>query len=225
MQETNNHPFTFGRHLFLHNGGVNKFFQIKIPLLQSLSDAARANIYGTTDTEHAAALFFTFLDPLGPWTKTYPLDALKNAMRLTIARLQQLITEAGGDGNGHSSLNFAVTDGEQMVATRVAYPLGQDPPSLYHSTIAGATLNRKYVGQPNSPFASWNFAVGTLLKEKHARHVIIASEPTTYDESEWRLIPSQTLASVDKSLRLHLESLDGGEAVEGLRFKFRPLAK
>jgi len=223
--ETNNHPFVFGRHLFQHNGGINKFAQIKIPLLQSISDAARANIFGTTDTEHAAALFFTYLDSAGPWTKSYDIESLKAAMIKTIGHLQKLIADAGGDGSGHSSLNFAVTDGEQMVATRSAFPLGQEPPSLYHSVVAGATLNRKYEGHPNSPLTIWKYALGTKSKEQHADHVIVASEPTTYDESEWLLIPAQTLISVGRDLKLHMESMADGKPVEGIPFQFRAVAK
>lgn len=108
--ETNSHPFVFGRFTFAHNGTVAAFFEIKTTLLGLISPAARHNILGTTDTEHAAALFFTYLDPEGPWTKSYEMHELTAALEKTIATLHRLVVEVGRHGE-KSSLNFLVTDG------------------------------------------------------------------------------------------------------------------
>lgn len=114
---TNNHPFTFGRFTFMHNGVVDKHFEITLDLLALLSINARMNVKGTTDSEQVAALFVTHLDRDGPWLKDYTIEEMEDAMRKTIKDLQRLIEQVGGDGNsGHSALNFCVTDGTQIVS-------------------------------------------------------------------------------------------------------------
>ena len=47
----NNHPFAFGRHIFMHNGAVNHFTEIRRDLCNEMSAAAYANIVGSTDSE------------------------------------------------------------------------------------------------------------------------------------------------------------------------------
>lgn len=87
----------------------------------------------------------------------------------------------------------------------------EEPPSLYFSTTAGVTLNRKYPGHPDGPHAKFTDRViqphmwshqeehftggdtpivhqGSKDITQHGAHVIVASEPTTYNPSEWTLI-------------------------------------
>jgi glutamine amidotransferase len=54
---------------------------------------------------------------------------------------------------------------------------------------AGTTLNRKYPDHPDHPDHSNvpNRELG-IPDEKHGAHLIIASEPSTYKESDWHLI-------------------------------------
>jgi len=35
---------------------------------------------------------------------------------------------------------------------------------------------------------------------EHGKHVIIASEPTTFTEHEWELIPANSIVTVDKNM-------------------------
>lgn len=48
---TNNHPFVFGRHTFMHNGAASDFQQIKRAVIHEMSEAAYARVYGGTDSE------------------------------------------------------------------------------------------------------------------------------------------------------------------------------
>lgn len=66
VSESNCHPFEHGRYLFMHNGSVGSFTQLRRPLLASLSDRAFQLLRGSTDTEH---LFAVFVDELvrGGW--------------------------------------------------------------------------------------------------------------------------------------------------------------
>ncbi|CAF2066155.1 unnamed protein product [Rotaria magnacalcarata] len=109
--ETNNHPFVFGRQLFMHNGMIPNFLKIKVTLLQKLSEKVSTNIFGTTDTEHVAALFFTHLG--NDWDAELPIETLNKTMIKTLQDVLSLIQETTKDNNEtllHSSLNFVVTD-------------------------------------------------------------------------------------------------------------------
>ncbi|KAK4704097.1 glutamine amidotransferase, partial [Phenoliferia sp. Uapishka_3] len=214
VTEQNSHPFVFGRFTFAHNGTVAHFFEIRVALLEMLSPASRRNILGTTDTEHAAALFFTILDPDGPWTKEYPLAELQAALKKTVETLHGLVDKVGlppGVVRLPSFLNFVLTDGEQMLATRYAYPAGTEPPSLYYSSLAGPTLNRKYEDNPDGPDVE---VVESDAEDYHPRqrvdykkHVIIASEPTTYHLEDWTLITANSLLAVGKDLEIKVTKI------------------
>ncbi|KAL8290097.1 hypothetical protein RQP46_003036 [Phenoliferia psychrophenolica] len=205
VTEQNSHPFVFGRFTFCHNGTVARFFEIQPTLLGLLSPAARKCVLGTTDTEHAAALFFTHLDPEGPWTKSYPVEELKAALKKTVDVLHSLVDEVGRNGE-HSFLNFLVTDGKQMLATRFAFPVGMEPPSLYYSQAAAATLNRKYSDDPDGPCAHEG-RCEPRRKEDYQKHVIIASEPTTYHLEDWTLIAANSLLAVGEDLRVTITKI------------------
>jgi predicted glutamine amidotransferase len=57
VSETNCHPFQHGRYLFMHNGSVGSFHEVRRALLQELTDPAFDLIRGSSDTEHLFALF------------------------------------------------------------------------------------------------------------------------------------------------------------------------
>ena len=174
--ETNNHPFIFGRYVFMHNGVVASFADFHPQFLQKLSKKARANVLGTTDSENVAALFFTHLCPDDDWECDHAVAEFKSAMQHTIADILAFGKEVGT--TKPHSLNFAVTDGTRLLATRFSSQQDHEPPTLYYSTTAGATLNRKYPDHPDGPSAK---KVESNLKlEEHAPHAIVASEPNTY---------------------------------------------
>lgn len=52
------------------------------------------------------------------------------------------------------------------------------------TTLLGTTLNRKY---PDHPDGEKNPRASKPAKE-HGKHVIVASEPTTYKMEQWNLI-------------------------------------
>lgn len=203
--ETNNHPFVFGRYMFMHNGVVGNFAKIKIALLQKLSVNAYANIFGTTDTEHVAALFFTHLGD--DWNTELSIEALKNALIKTLHDVLTLVLATTEQNNFtilHSSLNFAVTDSCQLVAVRFSSINELEPPSLYYSTTAGSTLNRKFPDHPD----------GIIEKRKtmraaheYGKHVIVASEPSTYKKKDWHLVPPNSFVLVDKDLSVVIEKV------------------
>ena len=200
MTQVNSHPFVFGRHVFMHNGVISNFSAIRRDLTDVLSFDAYCNIFGSTDSEHAAALYVTNLTNYGDkltWEKPYSLKVMFAAMRKTVLQILQLQHNKLGASNTPNSLNFCTTDGTKLLAIRFRNHATQQPPSLYWSEFAGRTLNTKYPGHPDGKEIVNEEAV--LDKdEKIGKHTIVASEPTTYDEHEWHLIKANHALLVDE---------------------------
>jgi predicted glutamine amidotransferase len=68
IQETNTHPFRYGRWLWMHNGLIREFSQVKRELVLAIDDSLFPSIEGTTDSEAMFYLALTFgleSDPVG----------------------------------------------------------------------------------------------------------------------------------------------------------------
>lgn len=210
----NNHPFVFGRHSIMHNGAVSDFIKIKKDLVQLIDDDAYANIQGSTDSEHIAALYMTYLSKhakpshsdRASWELTYAVSSMAQALEqtfTTIINLQHKLL--GGPNNVEAnSLNVAVTDGEQLVAFRFRNHEIEQPPSLYYSQSAGVTLNRKYPDHPNGEENTKAYK----KPEEHGKHIIVASEPSTYKQEEWELIPKNHGVLVDRDGDMNLQPVN-----------------
>lgn len=134
----------------MHNGVVSDFVTISRDMVDLMDDDVYANIAGSTDSEHFAALYMTYLtDGKGKesWEKQYTVHQMRDAMRKTIGTVVRLQRKKLGDKAEPNSLNLATTDGSQLVAFRFRNHAIEQPPSLYWSNTAGVTLNRKYPDQ------------------------------------------------------------------------------
>jgi glutamine amidotransferase len=184
----------------MHNGVVSDFHEIRRELTNLLAYDAYCNILGSTDSEHAAALYMTLLTRHGSkncWEDDYSQEAMHQALVQTAVEIMKLQHQKLGHKARPNSLNFCVTDGTKMVAIRFRNHASQQPPSLYWSEFAGRTLNQKFEGHPDGPDIVNKMA--TFGPEtKIGRHTIIASEPTTYDEREWHLIGKNCALNVDE---------------------------
>lgn len=202
MVETNCHPYTFGRHLFCHNGVLGSFHLFKVQLLSFLPLRYQMAILGTTDSEHIAALFFLHLcGEDGDWNAVYPVGQMASAMKTTIAQLEDLkaVAETKAGTSEHNALNLLASSGSSLVALRYA-SLEHEPPSLYYSTTAGATLNRKFKGHPDEGKPGAVTSEGSREKEEHGRHVIVASEPNTFNAEEWTLVRAGEMVIVGEDM-------------------------
>jgi glutamine amidotransferase len=183
----------------MHNGVISNFTTVRRDISHLLSYDAFSNVLGSTDSEHAAALYITNLTNSGPsstWEQQHTLQEMSSALIKTVIQILTLQQKLG-DKNAPNSLNFCTTDGERMIAIRFRNHATQQPPSLYWSEFAGRTLNQKFPGQPDAP-AAVNPEASKESGERIGKHTIIASEPTTYDEAEWNLIGKNCLLSVDE---------------------------
>lgn len=238
----NNHPFVFGRHTIMHNGYISSFPTIARQMANLMSTEAFEHIEGRTDTEHFAALYISYLmfgsEASAPstvpeasnekWERTHStaemLKALQHAVN-TVIDLQQKVL---GDKAEPNDLNVCVTDGKQLVAMRYRNHLTEQPPSLYYSTSAGVTLNRKYPDHPDGAKCPNGPARGGAEKEmgqnsgakaaghnphahknseEHGRHVIVASEPITYKDREWKLIEKNHAVVFSADANITIEKL------------------
>jgi len=134
----------------MHNGAISDFISISRDMIDLMDDDAYANIQGSTDSEHFAALYITYLtegNGKGSWEKQYPVHQMRDAILKAIGAVVKLQRKKLGEKAEPNSLNLAATDGSQLVAFRVRNHKVEQPPSLYYSTKAGVTLNRKYPDQ------------------------------------------------------------------------------
>ncbi|KAI4621862.1 hypothetical protein J4E80_004235 [Alternaria sp. BMP 0032] len=202
VTQVNSHPFVFGRHVFMHNGVISNFSSIRRDMTSLLSFDAYCNVLGSTDSEHAAALYMTNLTNSSTkeaWEKPYPLKKMLEAMQKTVVQILTLQKRTLGEANTPNSLNFCTTDGTKMLAIRFRNHVSQQPPSLYWSEFAGRTLNTKFPGDPDSKDGgSANARAEIGEAGAMGKHTIIASEPTTYDEKEWNLIKRNCALMVDE---------------------------
>jgi len=221
----------------MHNGSISDFADIRRGMLDLLEKAAYENIHGTTDSEHLAALYMSNLTRnagtaggqsgavddkgeqwpgQGPaswerrYTTTEMLNALVEAFK-AVVELQQRIL-GGPEKVKACSLNVCCTDGTQMVAVRLRNHAVEQPPSLYWSTQAGTTLNRKY---PDLPSGGANPNASRKASD-HGKHVIVASEPTTYKVDEWALIEKNHALVVDADGNHSIIAVDMPESLMAL---------
>lgn len=110
----NSHPFLHGRWSFVHNGTLYEFAKHRPAVEALICPSLRANIKGTTDTERCFYLFLTRLAARYPIDRQVPVDGVARALAETMT----LVSSITDDAQGRSAMNFLVTDGEVMVATR-----------------------------------------------------------------------------------------------------------
>jgi len=204
----NNHPFTFGRHTFMHNGVVSDFVKIKRGMCEHMGEAAYAGINGGTDSEHIAALYMTYLTDSGDaasFEKEYPVEKMAEAVYRAVATVISLQKNVLDDASKPNSLNLCATDGTKLIAYRFRNHATEQPPSLYYSTKAGTTLNRKNPDHPDGIDVPGRYSGKNV--EDHGRHLIVASEPSTYKKEDWHLIGKNQCVLAESSGRFEVRDV------------------
>eukprot|EP00210_Caulerpa_lentillifera_P007669 g7320.t1 len=188
VSEQNCHPFQYGRYLWMHNGNIGGFDKVRRPLVALLSDAAYEAVPSFhSDSSIAFGLFLHFLPHLD--RKLSP-DILLKAMEQTISKIAEYgekyqVTEV-------SLLNFVVSDGATMIATRCAFPLGEKPASLYYAegnTFRPKNGTKPWVSSPRSSSISKDSKYELTYAEQGSGVAFIASEPITGHPADWVEVP------------------------------------
>jgi glutamine amidotransferase len=192
VTETNVHPFSYDRFMWMHNGFVSNFHQIKRPLRAGLKDEFYNMIQGTTDSEHAFALF---LNNLRAAFSDMDVKEMRRALVETIARLNEL-TRAAGITEA-SFYNFAVTDGQAMVISRYCSAEGIKGASLHYSR------GTRFECLPDGVCD-----MHSVKQDEKALSVIVASEMLTDDPDDWLDVPDNHTITVLQDCSVELEPIN-----------------
>jgi glutamine amidotransferase len=119
VQQSNCHPFRYGRWLLVHNGVVCGFERIKRELVLAVAPALYPAIEGTTDSEILLYLALTF--------------GLQDDPIKGVARMVGFVEETGHRHGIENPLQMTLglSDGEQLLAFR--YSSQRESRNLFHS--------------------------------------------------------------------------------------------
>jgi ergothioneine biosynthesis protein EgtC len=159
LAAANTQPFVAGALSVLHNGFVTDFkASLLRPIRKALDDESYAAIKGTTDSEHLFAWLLQHLRGAAD---------LRAGLSSGLASLMALAPRA------EMTLNFIVSDGEQLVASRLAHNVAT--PSLYsltdHAQFPGAVL---IASEPLFDDAAWTpIPEGSLISVDRTRTITV----------------------------------------------------
>lgn len=162
VQHSNCHPFRHGKWLWMHNGQIAGFREIKRAMILAIDEVLYPDIEGSTDTETFFFLALTFgleQDPPG-------------AVERAVGFIEEAAQRRGIEHPMRMSL--AVSDGRHLWAFRYA-SIG-DPPSLFYSTRP-ETLREQYP----------EVAIMQNLSDDSR---LVVSEPLGDLEGAWNEVPA-----------------------------------
>jgi glutamine amidotransferase len=181
VEKRNAHPFTLGRWCFVHNGTVRNFARHQAEVEALIRPDLRAHIQGATDSERCFYLFLTRLAEQQPLDSPACVEKVACALAKTMEQVAAITDVPGQD---RSSMNFLVTNGDVMVATRRNR-------TLFLSDTAPETGKRPHRGVSGPP------KPGTQLEQ-----FVLASEQLS-GEDHWHPIDEEDIVGVDNRLVLH----------------------
>jgi len=166
----NAHPFLRGRWAFAHNGTVRDFERHREAMERLIAPELLAGLQGETDSERCFLIFLTELRGRSG------IDAVAGALARTMAAVSRLTDR--DDQEKPTSMNFMVTDGELLVATR------------RHRTLFVSEGRARGEGGLSHP-----------PPEDGARltQLVIASEELS-SESHWHQVAEDELVGVDGAM-------------------------
>jgi glutamine amidotransferase len=172
--------------MFMHNGGIADFPLIKRRLQVNLSDEVFNVVQGNTDSEWAFALFLSKLPD--PNARNFTSDILKQAMLETISTLNDFAEET--NITEPSLMNFCVTDGESVIATRYISSRQDEAASLWYSS-----------GTDFSEYAAGGHYKMSKA-DKRENIIMIASEPLTFEKADWMEIRTNHMVVITPKMNL-----------------------
>ena len=170
IQQTNCHPFRHGKWLFVHNGVIADFEEIRRELVLAVAPELFSGIKGSTDSEVLFYLALTF------GLEEDPVDALEQA----IGFVEATAAEHGIENAVQTSLGL--TDGERLWAFR--YSTERRSRSLFVSAEASAV----HALYPEN----------TRLQQFRDDDRIVVSEPLADLPGVWHEIPESTVLIVQR---------------------------
>jgi len=186
LSQDNCHPWNFKRIMWMHNGHLAEFKKIKRRLMANITDEMFNFPQGGTDSEWSFALFLSMLPD--PHAETVPPVVLQKAMLDTIACINKCHRESGV--TTPSLMNYCVTDGQTVVATRYVSSKHDEAASLYFSS--GTTF------EEYAPGGHYKMAKA----DKRENIIMIASEPLTFEKADWMEIKTNSLIVITPKMNV-----------------------
>jgi glutamine amidotransferase len=170
VQQTNCHPFRHGRWLWMHNGSIARFHDVKRELLLAVDPSLFPDLEGSTDSE---AFFFLALTM-----------GLEDDPPAAVERAVGLIEHVGRSNRIEHPIQMTVatTDGDRVWGFR--YSSEGRSRSLYFSTLV-ATLRAQY---PDNP----------VLQGLSDESRLVVSEPLGDLEGAWNEVPESSYGVVQE---------------------------
>ncbi|KAK5657277.1 hypothetical protein OQA88_3336 [Cercophora sp. LCS_1] len=198
LSEDNCHPFCHGSLMWMHNGGLGGWKQIKRRLGERLADKWYLGVVGGTDSEWAFALFLDTLERMGYDPSSQPEGGfgptvLRKAMLKTIAIINELIDGIpesivlAENVDTRSLLNFALSDGHTVICTRYVGSSSDEAASLYYSS--GSLWETRMPDPDNTDYQM-------ARSDKGADVVLVASEPLTFERENWVNVPTNSILTI-----------------------------
>ncbi|MGW2703859.1 class II glutamine amidotransferase [Streptomyces sp. NPDC001340] len=164
VQQTNCHPFRHGRWMWMHNGSIAGFHELRRDLVLAVDPALFPSIEGTTDSEVMFYLALTLgldEDPVGG-----------------VARMTGFVERVGREHGVPSPMQMtvAVADGERVLAFR--YASEGTPRSLYYSS----RVDDLRALHPDA----------TFLRDVSDETRLVVSEPLGDLPGAWNEVPADT---------------------------------
>lgn len=169
IQQTNCHPFRYENWLFMHNGYLNGFVQLKRDLALAVDESLFPLIHGTTDSEVLFYLALTF------GLRDDPVEGMAQAIRFIEGMAGRKGIPFPVQGT------FAVSDGRTLWAFR--YSTSHQSRTLFHS-VAIPELREMF------PDAAQFDLFGD-----HAK--VVVSEPLNDMPGAFLEVPESTVAILD----------------------------
>lgn len=189
VSEANCHPFQFGRFLWMHNGTIEGFDLIKRRLRQSLPDDIYRSINGTTDSEHAFAVFMNLLEERSGVTSA---AILADGLVKTIWQLEGWAADAGI--KTPSIYNFAVTDGCNIATIRYVSDDAIEPISLYVSKR----------GKCDAFHGEWETMTDCFAE---TNGIVVSSERLTDQIGGWTRVEPNRVVLIDNKLNVDVRAV------------------
>jgi len=164
VQQTNCHPFRHGKWLWMHNGQIAGFQEVKRDLVLAIDPALYPCIEGSSDTETFFFLALTF------GLEQDPPAAVERA----VGFIEQVCAKRGIEHPMRMSV--ATSDGRSIWAFR--YSSVGEPPSLYYSTKV-ETLRAQHPDMP-------------VFQQLSAESRLVVSEPLGDLAGAWNEVPASS---------------------------------
>lgn len=181
----------------MHNGNLGNFSKVRRHLLAGLSEPAFdfAVEHGGSDTALCFAVFLSLIDD--PMAQGSP-DKLRACLSETVRIVERALIHA--NANETSLLNFVVSDGESMAASRYVIDLRNPNAAAASLYYASGT---SYQSDGSAP---GNYAM--MHTDRRPSLVIVSSEPLTERRADWVAVPRNACLVVTKSMHILVSPLE-----------------